>query len=314
MILCAGESLIDMVPQKGAAGFLPLPGGAVHNTALALGRLEQAVGYLWPISRDGFGEMLIARLEAAGVDVGLCPRSDRPTALAFALPDGAGTRYSFYDDGSAGRMFAPDDLPELPGNLQALFIGGISLAADPCGATIERLAERAVAAGAALMLDPNIRPSAIRDEPAYRARLARLMARADIVKLSTEDLAWLRPGRSPDDTLLDEIRALGPGLVLHTRAEKGAVLRWRGGTIAAATPRMPLPVADTIGAGDVFNAGMLAALAQAGTLGPGLRGIDAATLRAALETGIRAASFSTTRPGADPPWLRELEDAGTGPT
>ena len=51
MILCTGEALIDMVPQADGA-FRPLPGGAVYNTALALGRLGTGAGFLWPISRD----------------------------------------------------------------------------------------------------------------------------------------------------------------------------------------------------------------------------------------------------------------------
>src|SRR5690606_94887 len=81
MILCAGESLIDMVPQADA--WRALPGGAVYNTAIALGRMAVDTGYLWPISRDGFGQALLRPLAAAGVDTGLCPRSDRLTTLAF---------------------------------------------------------------------------------------------------------------------------------------------------------------------------------------------------------------------------------------
>lgn len=304
MILCSGESLIDMLPLKGAAGFHPLPGGAVYNTALALGRLRQQAGYFWPISRDRFGELLLERLMAAKVDVSLSPRSDRPTTLAFVTLDRGEPRYTFQDDGSAGRMFAVEDWPELPGFLTALFIGGISLAADPCGATVERLAEMAAAAGIPIMLDPNIRPFVIRDEPAYRARLGRLIAQADIVKLSAEDLSWLYPGRTHDDSLLDEIRATGPRVVFCTNGGKGAWVRWKGGTLFAAAPRVQ--VVDTIGAGDAFNAGVLAGLAQSRILSSGLAQITGQSLRTALDLGVRVASLSVTRPGADPPWSAEL--------
>lgn len=138
MILCAGESLIDMVPQPDGA-FRPLPGGSVYNTAVALGRLGQPTAYLWPISRDAFGERLLEPLAGAGVDVTLCPRPDRPTTLAVVTLAGGEARYSFHDEGSAGRMLSPGDIPPLPGRIRAIFAGGISLVPDPCGAAMEAL-------------------------------------------------------------------------------------------------------------------------------------------------------------------------------
>ncbi len=102
MILCSGESLIDMVPE--GASYRPLPGGAVYNTAIALGRMGADTGYLWPISRDSFGQTLLGPLSEAHVDTSLCPRSDRLTTLAFVTLTGGEARYSFYDEGSAGRM------------------------------------------------------------------------------------------------------------------------------------------------------------------------------------------------------------------
>lgn len=300
MILCAGESLIDMVPQGGL--FRPLPGGSVWNTALALGRLGAPVGYLWPISRDPFGEMLLRPLAEAGVDTGPCPRSDRPTTLAFVTLTGGEARYSFYDEGSAGRMLTEADLSPLSHGLSALFIGGISLVPDPCGAAIETLAARAVSAGIPVMLDPNIRPFFVADETAHRARLDRLIAQAAVVKLSADDLAWLWPDAAPEDaarTLLDR----GPALVLQTGGAAGAVAH-------TATHRLPAPairveVADTIGAGDTFNAGMLDALHRAGAL-KSLATLDEPTLAAALAHAARAAAVTVSRPGADPPWRHEL--------
>ena len=109
MILCTGESLIDMVPQDGA--FRPLPGGAVYNTAIALGRLGAPTAYLWPISRDPFGEQLLRPLAEAAVDAGLCPRTDRLTTLAMVTLVDGDARYFFYDEGSAGRLFAPRTFP-----------------------------------------------------------------------------------------------------------------------------------------------------------------------------------------------------------
>ncbi|WP_323010311.1 carbohydrate kinase [Paracoccus sp. (in: a-proteobacteria)] len=301
MILCAGESLIDMVPE--GATYRPLPGGAVYNTAIALGRMGAGTGYLWPISRDAFGEMLLRPLAEAGVDTGLCPRSDRLTTLAFVTLTGGEARYSFYDEGSAGRMLAAADLPEIPDEVSALFIGGISLVPDPCGAAIEALVER-VRHRIPVMLDPNIRPFFIADAAAYRQRLDRLFGMVDLVKLSGDDLEWLMPGSSFDEAAAT-ILAQGPRVIFQTGGSAGARAHWSGQPLDA--PAMRVEVADTIGAGDTFNAGVLAALDRAGALSrAGLDHLTPEVLAQALALGTRAAAITVSRPGANPPWAHEL--------
>lgn len=302
MILCAGESLIDMVPE--GAHYRPLPGGAVYNTAIALGRIGAPTGYLWPISRDGFGETLLRPLAEANVDTGLCPRSDRLTTLAFVTLTGGEARYAFYDEGSAGRMLAPEDLPEIPESVSALFVGGISLVPDPCGAAIEALVER-LHPRVPVMLDPNIRPFFISDQTAYRARLERLLARADLVKLSGDDLEWLMPGASFEEAAA-AILAKGAKVVLQTGGSAGARAHWQGTPLDA--PATRVEVADTIGAGDTFNAGVLAALHQSGALSrEGMANLTPETLLQALTLGTRAAAITVSRPGANPPWRHELD-------
>lgn len=301
MILCCGEALIDMVPEGEL--FRPLPGGSVYNTAVALGRLGADTGFLWPISRDGFGEMLLARLTDAGVGTDLSPRVERPTTLAFVTLTDGEARYDFYDEGTAGRMFSPGDVPALPRDVRALMVGGISLVPDPCGATIEALVMRE-AGRLPIFLDPNIRPFFIADEAAHRARLTRLMRKAAVVKLSAEDLAWLWPGRPPEDCAA-EVLGMGPWLVLLTDGPAGARAVHVSGTLSV--PARKVTVADTIGAGDTFNAGVLAGLAEAQALShPRLAALGDASLWAVVAMGVRAAEVCVSRPGADPPWAREL--------
>ncbi|CAM3157799.1 carbohydrate kinase [Paracoccus nototheniae] len=301
MILCAGESLIDMVPQDGA--FRPLAGGAVYNTAIALGRLGQPTGYLWPISRDPFGEQILRPLAEAGVSTDLCPRTDRLTTLALVTLTNGEARYSFYDEGSAGRMLMPDDIGPLPDSVRALFAGGISLVPDPCGATIEALI-KAHHARLPVMIDPNIRPFFITDPDAYRARLSRLLPMADIVKMSADDLEWLHPDLSAEEAAR-RILASGPLLVLQTGGEAGAKAIWAGETVSA--PAVRTTVADTIGAGDTFNAGVLASLDRQGILSKaGIAAITPAQIHAALTLGAEAASVTVSRPGANPPWAHEM--------
>ena len=306
MILSCGEALIDMLPRESTAGeaaFAPYPGGAVFNTAVALGRLGVGAGFLSGISTDLFGEMLISALAASNVDAGLCVLSARPTTLAFVTLTGGQARYAFYDEATAGRMLAPTDLPALPEAVQALFFGGISLVGEPCGSAYEALMARE-AGRRMCMIDPNIRPGFITDAAAYRARLERMIGLADIVKLSDEDLAWLiGPG-----SIAESARAVltkGAKLVFVTEGAKGAHAFW--GTNALFEPARKVVVADTVGAGDTFNAGVLAALARAGALTKAdVAGAGPDLVRAALQLGVAAAAVTVSRPGANPPWAAEL--------
>ena len=313
MILCCGEALMDMIPVTcgdGRAAFRPCPGGAVFNTAVALGRLGARAGILTGLSTDFFGDQLRTALDESGVDRSLSPGSAHPTTLAFVQLSEGQARYAFHDENAAPRMIRAADLPALPGRVTTLFFGGISLCSEPCGSAYEALALRE-SARRVIMLDPNVRPGFAADAAAYRQRLDRLMACADILKLSEEDLEWLRPGAEPEAAIA-ELAGAGPSLVILTRGAKGATARTaRGRTASRSAPAVT--VADTVGAGDTFNAGVLAALDDAGALAKDrLAGLDRAILDDMLDLASRAAAVTVSRVGADPPTARELPARGTG--
>ncbi|MBB3769995.1 fructokinase [Angulomicrobium tetraedrale] len=310
-ILCAGEALIDMVPRETPEGraFLPLPGGAVFNTAIAAGRLGAPTAFWYGLSTDLFGDHLRAELARAGVDTSLCRPFDRPTTLAFVTLVEGQAHYLFLDENTAGRMLTPADLPEIPSSVRALFVGGISLVGEPVGSTLEALAARIAGDGRGrlIMLDPNIRPGFIRDEAAYRARIGRLIGLAHVVKLSDEDLVWLM-GKGDMDEMARAVHAMGPHLVLVTQGSRGA--RALGAGLDVAAPAPTVTVADTVGAGDTFNAAFLAALERRDALSPtGLAALDADAIEAALIFAVRAAAISVTRVGANPPWRHEMDEA-----
>ena len=301
MIICCGEALIDMLPRESVAGepaFAPYAGGAVFNTAIALGRLGAPVQFFCGLSSDLFGEQLRAVLADSRVDSAPSHISDRPTTLAFVrLTDGHAS-YAFYDENTAGRMLTPADLPAVTAD--ALFFGGISLVVEPCGEAYKALMLRE-APGRLTMIDPNIRPGFITDEDAYRARLNAMLAVADIVKISDEDLSWLT-GDTDGASLLDNAATQ---VVLLTRGADGVTVITRRGRFDVAAQRAQ--VVDTVGAGDTFNAGFLAGLDRAGLLTKaGLAGATDDQLRAAAELGARAAAITVSRAGANPPWSHEI--------
>lgn len=306
MILCCGEALIDMLPRTtadGEAAYAPHAGGAVFNTAVALGRLGSGVSFLSGISTDLFGEILIERLADSRVASDYAIRSDRPTTLAFVkLVDGQ-ARYAFYDENTAGRMIAPGDLPDLPDEIGTLFFGGISLVVEPCAETYEALMTRE-AGRRVTMIDPNIRPGFIRDEAAYRARIDRMLAMADIVKLSDEDLHWLEGG-GDTAALAKKLIARGPRLVCITEGAKGATGYTADDAVFVASRRAT--VVDTVGAGDTFNAGVLAAADRLGCLSKSaVSALSREAVEEMLTLGVRAAAVTVSRAGANPPWDHEL--------
>jgi fructokinase len=304
MILCCGDALIDMLPVELAdarRAFAPHAGGAVFNTAVALGRLGVGTGFFNGLSTDLFGDMLAAELAASGVDFSLCPRTSQPTTLAFVTLEDGHARYHFHDEATASRLLSPADLPTLAKDVRALFFGGISLVAEPCGSAFEALMTRE-RASRLVMIDPNIRPGFVTDEAAYRARLMRMMAGADIVKLSDEDLDWLSPDA---DAFIGELLAAGPSLVLATHGARGATGHISGRTISV-SPR-PATIVDTVGAGDTFNAGFLEALDGLGRLDKdALRAMGEGDLRLCLERAAEVAAVAVSRPGANPPWAADI--------
>jgi len=310
MILCCGEALIDMIPspttEGGRDGFVPHSGGAVFNTAIALGRLGARAGMITGLSTDMFGQQLDASLRASHVDTSRVIRSDRPTTLAFVkLTDGHAT-YSFFDENSAGRMIGAEDLPALSQEVTALFFGGISLAVEPCADTYAELMARE-GATRAVMMDPNIRPVFIKDVNRYRERLARMLALTDIVKVSDEDLNWIFAGPAPLEQKLEQLRAMGPKLVVLTRGSEGATA-YLPDAKPVSVAALTVKAVDTVGAGDTFNAGVLASLSEQGLLTKdGIATLTPEQVRQALELSAKAAAVTVSRTGANPPWREELD-------
>ncbi|WP_170366003.1 carbohydrate kinase family protein [Ruegeria arenilitoris] len=308
MILCCGEALIDMIAEptvSGAQGFVPHSGGAVFNTAIALGRLGAPAGMLTGLSSDMFGQQLAQALKDSHVDGSQVVLSDRPTTLAFVqLQDGHAT-YTFVDENSAGRMLRPEDMPDQLSATSALYFGGISLACEPCADAYAALLDRH-GAERAVMIDPNIRPGFIQDQTRYRTRLNRMIAQADIVKVSDEDLDWIVPGPETLEEKVPLLLQAGPAVVIVTRGSQGATGYLADGRTVS-VPVTPVQVVDTVGAGDTFNAGVLAQLHRAGLLTKqALRAISPDDLRAALELGGKVAAVTVSRAGANPPWAHEL--------
>jgi fructokinase len=200
-------------------------------------------------------------------------------------------------------MLTEADLPVLGADVQALHFSCISLIPEPCGSTYEALMRREHGSRVT-MLDPNLRPAFVKDKEKHLQRMYRMIAMADIVKLSDEDIAWFGEAGSHDEIAARWLE-MGPKLVVITAGAKGAEGYTKAGKITVPADRVE--VVDTVGAGDTFNAGILAALHDAGLLTKqAVAALSPEQVEAALSLAAQAAAITVSRAGANPPWRNEL--------
>jgi fructokinase len=305
MIVVAGESLVDLIIEP-SMRLVAIPGGGPFNTARTIARLGSDVAFLGRISTDRFGRDARARLAADGVRLDHVESTDDPSTLAVAELDDAGVAtYRFYVRGTAAAGLTEAMLPRvLAARPTAVHVGTLGLVLEPLASTVEALVG-ALDAATILMVDVNARPTATPDPAHYRARVGRLLARADVVKVSVEDLAFLHPGVEPAAALA-QVVAAGPSVVLQT--DGGAPLTVALGERRITLPVPSVPIVDTVGAGDAFGGGFLHAWTAAGHGREALR--DAQSVATAAAVGIRVAALTVGRAGAEPPFAAELASAG----
>lgn len=304
MIVVAGECLVDLIVDR-AGEVVARPGGGPYNTARGVARLGGHCTFLGRVSGDRFGQMLRATMVADGVSETAVVACDAPTTLAVVELDGDGAaRYSFYFEGTAAPGLTPEDVAwALPPTIDAFHVGTLALVLEPIATTLEA-AVAALPSDTLVMVDPNCRPTAVRDRGAFAARVGRLAARANVVKLSSDDLAFLRPGLDVFAGASDFIAA-GSQVVLLTDGSGPVRIVTPRGVTAIASP--PAAVLDTVGAGDAFGAGFLAWW-RANGLGLDHLDDDARLVEAAT-FACRVAAMTCERSGALPPLLAEVVGA-----
>lgn len=300
-IVVAGEALIDLIVRADGE-IVPIAGGSPFNSVRAIARLGVPASWVGGLSSDRFGRMLEDGLAADGVGRDQVQRTELPTTLALAeLGADGSASYRFYTEATSAPAVLPGPLAGgVAASARAFLTGSLGLVLEPMASTLEAVA-LAVPADRIVMLDPNARPSITRDPEAWRARMARVMARADIVKASAEDLEYLRPGESLEASAA-WVKALGPTVVLVTDGSRPVRVVTGEGTEMVVAP--PVDVVDTVGAGDTFGGAFLACLVHEG-VGPDGLGDTATVLRAA-RFAVRASAFVCGRAGANPPTLAEL--------
>lgn len=297
--LVVGEAVVDEVRAIGG-GVTAHPGGSPANVALGLARLDRPVQLLTELGDDDYGRMVRGHLEASGVVVEAQQATRTSTARATLGADGSAS----YEFDIAWTLTARDAPPDT--TVGHVHTGSLASLLAPGASTVASLLVRH--RGATTSYDPNVRPALAGDHGLAVATVERFVALSDVVKASAEDAQWLYPDAALAE-VADRWLGLGPGLVVLTRGEDGALARTTSTWIDI--DPVPVPVADTVGAGDAFMATMLDGLAREGLLGLGRRshltGAPTSTLTSVLTRAARAAAITVSRPGADPPTTADLD-------
>ncbi|MDI3559437.1 carbohydrate kinase [Bradyrhizobium sp. Arg816] len=307
MLIACGDALIDFVPTQNTEGreaVMPAVGGSCLNVAIGMARLGAPTGFVGGISTDMFGRMIADHAAASNVELGLATRGDHQTTLAFVRIVAGESHYAFYDAETATRnwTYRRGTIPFA--TVEAIHVGSTTLVNDQGAAETKALIADARATST-ISFDPNCRPNLVKDKPAYLARMTEFARTADLIKMSDVDFAYLF-GEEPYQQRANALLGQGTSLIVITRGNHGAIA-WHAGAGQIEVPAPKVEIADTIGAGDSFQAALLFALHKQGRIGrQQLKDIGTDELRRALSFAANCAGLTCTRPGADPPWSHEV--------
>ncbi|AWY39261.1 carbohydrate kinase [Pseudomonas putida] len=312
MYLVCGEALFDFFSENDASGlaskvnFKAIAGGSPFNVAVGLRRLGVDAALFAGLSTDYLGRRLLQVLLEEGVRTDYLLDFAAPTTLAMVAVGANGSpHYSFRGEGCADRLLEPEHLPELGSEVRGLHIGSFSLVVQPIADTLLALVRRE--SGKRLIsLDPNVRLNPQPDIELWRSRIGTLVEHADLIKVSDEDLGLLYPGEDPA-RVIDGWLQHRCQVVFLTRGGEGATVFSRAhGTWSV--PAQSVQIADTVGAGDTFQAALIAWLSeQQMDSVEGVRQLGRGQIDDMVRFAVRAAALTCGKTGPDLPFRHQLD-------
>jgi fructokinase len=311
MFLVCGEALFDIFTRSDTGGSLnklgldAIAGGSPFNVAIGLRRLGVDAALFAGLSTDYLGRRLRAVLEQESVRPDYLIDFDAPTTLAMVAVGADGSpSYSFRGDGCADRQLRLEHLPELDEKVRGIHVGSFSLVVQPIADTLLALVARE-SSRRLISLDPNVRLNPAPDIHHWRTQVRAFAEHAHLIKVSDEDLHLLYPGADPQLIAEGWLRKHCQ-LVVVTRGTQGASIfsRHQGNW---SIPAREVKTADTVGAGDTFQAALLTFLTERHLDTPaGLAAIPRDTLDQMLRFAAEAAALTCTKVGPDLPYRHQL--------
>ena len=312
MYLVCGEALFDFFSEDDASGlaskvnFKAIAGGSPFNVAVGLRRLGVDAALFAGLSTDYLGRRLRQVLQDEGVRPDYLADFAAPTTLAMVAVGANGSpQYSFRGEGCADRQLKPEHLPELGPEVRGLHIGSFSLVVQPIADTLLALVQRE--SGKRLIsLDPNVRLNPEPNIDLWRSRVATLVELADLIKVSDEDLSLLYPGQDPQRVIEGWLQHRCQ-VVFLTRGGEGATVFSRSHG-SWSVPACSVKMADTVGAGDTFQAALLTWLTEQQLDSvEGVQSLAREQIDGMLKFAVRAAALTCSKAGPDLPYRRQLD-------
>lgn len=269
-------------------------GGTIGNTAVALARLDVDVAMVSAIGEDGYGDFLKRALVEAGIEIRhLHVVPDRFTLNVMVIIDPSGERYFAVHpaDGSASLYYPPHRL-DLPIIAQAdwLHTCGSGFEYGSTREAVIRAMKYANQAGIPVSLDLNLRPQTDSLSEAYQDTLQQAIELSDYILGSAHDEIVFYTGI---DDAVEAARALADGkrTVIARFGSQGCLVVTPSGDRFQA-PAFKVRVVDTLGAGDVFDAGFIVAKLEGRSL---LEAVRCGNALAALSVSYEGATQHLTR-------------------
>jgi fructokinase len=311
MYLVCGEALFDFFSQpdvdakSNRIGYQAVAGGSPFNVAVGLRRLGVEAGFFAGLSTDYLGKRLATVLKEEGVRDDFLIHFDAPTTLSMVAVGADGSpQYSFRGEGCADRLLTVEQLPDLDASVRGLHVGSFSLVVQPVADALLALVRRE-SSQRLITFDPNVRLNPAPSIELWRSQVAKFAEHAHIIKVSDEDLHLLYPDIDAETVAKGWLKH-NCQLVIMTRGRQGASIftREQGHW---SVPAREVKTADTVGAGDTFQAALITFLTERGLDTPAsLPSLDRETLTEMLNFAVAAAAVTCTRVGPDLPYRDQV--------
>ena len=307
MILCSGENLIDIIPTTNSTDYYKAcVGGSPLNTAIGLGILKNSVYFFSRISNDFFGEKIINFLHKNNVKTSLVQRSGDPTTIGF-IGKKKNPDFSFYANKTADRNLKKYNFSKsIKNKIILAHFSSISLVLKPGSETYFKIMKD-LKKDSLISIDPNIRPSLIKNKNNFKKRFNHFLKITDLMKLSEEDFRYIDNKNKPDKIIPKWINKNKIIFIIYTMGKNGSVLYTNKFKINIKAYKVK--ELDTVGAGDIYQAGMLSYLNKKGILNKNdLNNMSKEDWMNCLNFASKAAAINCMREGCNPPTLNEINN------
>ncbi|WP_029686055.1 aminoimidazole riboside kinase [Tatumella saanichensis] len=296
-----GDAVVDLLPA-GDMQYQACAGGAPLNVAAGAARLVSDTGFIGRIGDDPFGRFLKRTLEEQGVGTEhmLTDETHRTSTVVVDLATSGERSFSFLVNPSADQFLTCDDLPAFGTDI--LHYCSLALVAESCRKAVFTASEQIKQQGGKVSFDLNLREQMWSDKQQMRDIIEQQCQRADILKLSDEELFWLADTDDQQwDQALKALERFPAELKVITRGKEGGLVFCHGNAFTFAGYQVKS--IDTTGAGDAFMAGLLAWVARHGSP-------QQDSLSTLLSQAGACGALATTRKGALPalPTPAQLSD------